>query len=58
MDTPYQVYVYARMQVTQAYDNRRSYATWYHVVGLTRRTHHTLLQRYQQQTHYRDSYDE
>jgi hypothetical protein len=31
MDTPYRVYVYARMQVTQAYDDRRSYATCYHV---------------------------
>jgi hypothetical protein len=57
-DTPYRVYAYARWQVTHAHDDRRSYATCYCVVGLTHRTHHSLLQRYQRLTRYRDLYDE
>jgi hypothetical protein len=53
MDTPYQVYAYARRQVTQDYDDKRSYATCCRVVGLTHDTHHAPLWRYQQQTRYR-----
>jgi hypothetical protein len=34
-DTPYRVYVYARRQVAQAHDNRRSYGTRYRATGPT-----------------------